>query len=455
MTPRSGEPASQRLTSALFTTAAMHAIFCDRARVQAMLDFERALAVAQARIALIPASAAPAIAKECDATLYDLDAIGHATRETGNPAIPLVQALTARVAVADSDAARFIHWGATSQDVMDTGLVLQLVQAGTVIENDLLRLSRALMVLAQQHADTLLAGRTLLQQATPITFGLKVAGWLAAIDRHRARVRELRPRIAVVQFGGASGTLAALGDNGLNVAAALAEELRLALPEMPWHAHRDRVAEVATTLGLLVGTLGKIARDVSLLMQTEVAEAFEPAKPGRGGSSTMPHKRNPVSAAAVLAAATRVPGLVATMLSAMVQEHERGLGGWHAEWETLPEICLLAAGALAHTVQAIEGLEIDAARMAHNLELTGGLIVAEAVAMALAQKMGKAHAHEVVERASRSSVEQKKPLRNVLDADPEVRMHLTAADLDRLLDPRHYTGQAQALIARVLTARRP
>ncbi|MGI8894423.1 MAG: 3-carboxy-cis,cis-muconate cycloisomerase [Casimicrobiaceae bacterium] len=450
----SGELASQRLTGALFTTAAMQAIFCDRARVQAMLDFERALAVAQVRVALIPASAAPAIAKQCDATLYDLGTIARATREAGNPAIPLVQALTTRVAAEDADAARFVHWGATSQDVMDTGLVLQLMRALHVIENDLTRLSPALTALMQQHADTLLAGRTLLQQATPITFGLKAAGWLSAIDRHRGRIREMYPRLAVVQFGGASGTLAALGDRGLSVAAALAEELRLALPELPWHAHRDRVAEVATTLGLLVGTLGKVARDVSLLMQTEVAEAFEPAEPGRGGSSTMPHKRNPVSAAAVLAAATRVPGLVATMLLAMVQEHERGLGGWHAEWETLPEICLLAAGALAHTVQTIEGLEIDAARMMHNLELTGGLVLAEAVAMALAQKMGKLGAHDLVERACRLSIEQKKSLRHVLGADPEVQLYLTAADLDRLLDPRNYTGQAQALIARVLTADR-
>ncbi|MEJ7668661.1 MAG: 3-carboxy-cis,cis-muconate cycloisomerase [Casimicrobiaceae bacterium] len=455
MKPRlSGEPASQRLTGALFTTEAMQAIFGDRARVQAMLDFERALAAAQASVALIPASAAPAIAQQCDATLYDLASIARATREAGNPAIPLVQALTACVAADDADAARFVHWGATSQDVMDTGLVLQLMKALHVIENDLARLSHALAALMQLHADTALAGRTLLQQATPITFGVKAAGWLAAIDRHRGRVRELRPRIAVIQFGGASGTLAALGDRGLDVAAAVAEELRLALPELPWHAHRDRIAEVATTLGLLVGTLGKIARDVSLLMQTEVAEAFEPAKPGRGGSSTMPHKRNPISAAAVLATATRVPGLVATMLSAMVQEHERGLGGWHAEWETLPEICLLAAGALAHTVQTIEGLEIDAARMTHNLELTGGLVLAEAVAMALARGMGKQHAHEIVERASRLSVEQKKPLRDVLDADPDVRAHLTSADLDRLLDPRNYTGQAKALIARVLAAHR-
>ena len=448
----SGEPASQRLTGALFTTETMQAIFCDRARVQAMLDFERALAVAQASVALIPASAAPAIAKQCDATLYDLGAIADATREAGNPAIPLVQALTARVAADGADAARFVHWGATSQDVMDTGLVLQLMKALHVIENDLARLSCALTALVQQHADTLLAGRTLLQQATPITFGLKAAGWLAAIDRHRCRIREMYPRIAVVQFGGAAGTLAALGDRGLSVAAALAEELRIVLPEIPWHAHRDRVAEVATTLGLLVGTLGKIACDVALLMQTEVAEAFEPAEPGRGGSSTMPHKRNPVSAAAVLAAATRVPGLVATMLSAMVQEHERGLGGWHAEWETLPEICLLAAGALAHTVQTIEGLEIDAARMTHNLELTGGLVLAEAVAMTLAHTMGKLRAHELVERACRLSMEQKKSLRHVLDADPETRVHLTAADLDRLLDPLNYTGQAQALIARVLAA---
>ena len=268
---------------------------------------------------------------------------------------------------------------------------------------------------------TVLAGRTWLQQATPVTFGLKAAGALSAVERHRARLRELRPRVLALQFGGASGTLAALGADGLKVAAALADQLKLALPDVPWHAHRDRVAEVATALGLLVGTLGKIARDVSLLMQTEVGEAFEPAAAGKGGSSTMPHKRNPVGCATILAAAIRVPGLVSVMLTAMVQEHERGLGDWHAEWDTLPEICCLAAGALAQLAQVLEGLELDPARMAANLEATRGLVLAEAVTMALGGKIGRLPAHHLVEGACRRAAAEDRHLRDVLEADAEVR----------------------------------
>jgi 3-carboxy-cis,cis-muconate cycloisomerase len=282
---------------------------------------------------------------------------------------------------------------------------------------------------------------------------LKAAGALSAVERHRARLQELRPRVLVVQLGGASGTLAALGADGLRVAAALAEELELGLPDVPWHAQRDRIAEVATALGLLVGTLGKIARDVSLLMQTEVGEAFEPAAPGKGGSSTMPHKRNPVGCSVVLAAAIRVPGLVATMLTAMVQEHERGLGDWHAEWDTLPEICCLAAGALAQLDQVLDGLELDPARMAENLEATRGLILAEAVTMALGGKIGRLPAHHLVEDACRRAASERRHLREVLGEDPEVRKHLSAEDLQRLLDPANYVGQAEALVERALGAR--
>jgi len=334
---------------------------------------------------------------------------------------------------------------------MDTGLVLQLRDALDLVDADLTRLSGALARLAQAHKGTPLAGRTWLQQALPITFGLKAAGWLSAVERHRARLRELRPRILVIQFGGAAGTLAALGERGLDVAAALAEELRLGAPDVPWHAHRDRMAEVATTLGLLAGTLGKLARDVSLLMQTEVGEASEPAAPGRGGSSTMPHKRNPVGCAVALSAALRVPALVSTMLTAMAQEHERGLGGWQAEWETLPEICTLTAGALAHMTGVMEGLEIDAERMRANLDMTGGLILAEAVAMALGQAIGRPAAHEVVERASHQAVAQGRHLRDVLAADPRVTEHLSAADLDRLFDPVNYIGLAEQLVDRALS----
>nr|MDQ2695916.1 lyase family protein [Pseudomonadota bacterium] len=345
-------------------------------------------------------------------------------------------------------------WGATSQDAMDTGLVLQLRQALSIIEEDLEALSDALARQVEAYRSTPLAGRTWLQQAPPVTLGLKVAGWLSAVERHRQRLRELRPRLRAVQLGGAVGTLAALEDKGLAVAEALAEELDLALPDSPWHTHRDRIAEVATVLGLLVGTLGKIARDISLLMQTEAGEVFEPAAAGKGGSSTMPHKRNPVGAAAVLAAALRVPALVSTMLAAMVQEHERGLGNWHAEWETLPEIVRLAAGALAQIRQIVEGMEVDAPRMARNLDITRGLVLAEAVTMALGRHIGRQNAHHRVEQASRQAVAQNRHLREVLGADPQVSRHLSAADLDRLLDPANYTGQADALAQRVLAARK-
>ena len=444
---------STQLLDPLFTTDRMRAVFSDRGRLQGMLDFEAALARAEGRVGVIPAAAAAPIAAQCRAEAFDVGEIARGSALAGNTAIPMVKALTALVAKGDEAASRFVHWGATSQDAMDTGLVLQLRDALDLLDADLSRLAGALAGLADRHKRTVLAGRTWLQQATPVTLGLKAAGALSAVERHRARLRELRPRLLVVQFGGASGTLAALGAEGLKVAAALAGELKLGLPDLPWHAQRDRVAEVATALGLLVGTLGKVARDVSLLMQTEVGEAFEPAAAGKGGSSTMPHKRNPVGCAAILAAAIRVPGLVSVMLTAMVQEHERGLGDWHAEWDTLPEICCLAAGALVQLTQVLEGLEVDPARMAENLEATRGLILAEAVTMALGGRIGRLPAHHLVEAACRRAASEKRHLRDVLGEDAEVRKHLSAADLRRLLDPANYTGLAEALVDRALAAR--
>jgi 3-carboxy-cis,cis-muconate cycloisomerase len=444
----------QRLLDPLFTTETMRGIFSDHGRVQAMLDFEAALARAEARAGVVPGAAAAAIGGECRADFFDLDALAAGAAMAGNPAIPLINQLTARVAAVDPDAARYVHWGATSQDAMDTGLVLQLRSALTSIEADLSRLSAALAALARAHARTPLAGRTWLQQGPPVTLGLKAAGFLSAIERHRSRVADLGERIATLQFGGAVGTLAALGDRAMEVAAALADELQLALPDLPWHAQRDRVAEVATTLGLIVGTLGKLGRDVSLLMQTEVAEAFEPSTPGRGGSSTMPHKRNPVGSAVMLAAAVRVPPLVATMLAAMVQEHERALGGWQAEWDTLPEICMLAGGALARAIEVVEGLQLDSAQMSANLEATHGLILAESVATALGAKIGKMKAHELLEEASARAVRERRHLREVLEADERISAHLKPADLEQLLDPRHYTGQSAAWVERALNARK-
>jgi 3-carboxy-cis,cis-muconate cycloisomerase len=443
------------LLSPLFASDAMAAVFSDRARLQGMLDFEAALARVEASVGLFPAATATAIARACKADLLDIAALARDTAQAGNPAIPMVKQLTALVAKHDPAAARFVHWGATSQDAMDTGLVLQIRAGLATVEPDLQRLTAALAMHAEAHAKTVMIGRTLLQQAVPVTFGLKAAGWLAAVERARARLAEAGRAAQALQFGGAAGTLAALGDRGLDVAAALAKALGLDLPDLPWHGHRDRLVDVAAALGLLVGVLGKMARDLSLLMQTEVAEAFEPAGQGRGGSSTMPHKRNPIACAVALAAAARVPNLVATLLAAMPQEQERGLGGWHAEWETLPEIFLLAAGALHHMADAIAGLAIDATRMRANIDATRGLVMAEAVTMALAERIGKHEAHDLVESACRRALAEGAHLRDVLARDPTVMAQLTPAALDRLFAPESYLGMAERFVQRVLAARTP
>lgn len=435
----------------LFTTDRMRAILSDSARIQGMLDFEAALAQAEARAGMMREEIAEAIAAHCHADRFEVAALAEATAKAGNPAIPLIAALTAQVAADDAEAARYVHWGATSQDAMDTGLVLQLRAALDALDADLARLADACARLAERTADLTMAGRTWLQQALPITFGVKAAGWLSAVNRHRERLRQMRPRVLAVQLGGAVGTLAAFGANGLAVAQALADTLGLELPDVPWHAHRDGLVEVATTLGALVGTLGKMARDISLLAQTEVGEAFEPAEPGKGASSTMPQKRNPVGASVALAASVRVPGLVAAMLAAMPQEHERGLGGWQAEWETLPEIARLVAGALWQMAEVAEGLELDADRMRANLDITKGVICAEAVAMALAPTLGKTTSHQVVEDACRQALARNVPLRAILADIPQVTEILSADTLDRLCDPRNATGPAEQLIQRALT----
>lgn len=441
------------LTASLFSTPDMRELLSARACVQRMLDFEAGLARAQARTGVIPAACAPAIEAACHADRIDLDQLGQAAAQAGNLAIPLVRQLTAAVAASDHEAARFVHWGATSQDAIDTGLVLQLRDALDVIDADLAGLASALARLALRYRDTAMTGRTWMQHALPVTFGLKVAGWLDGVRRHQDRFAALRSRLLVLQFGGAAGTLASLGENGLQVAQALAEELDLALPAMPWHGQRDRIAEAATVLGMLTGSLGKIARDISLLAQTEVAEVAEPAAEGKGGSSTMPHKQNPVGCAAVLAAAARVPALVSAMLSGMVQEHERALGGWQAEWDCLPEIMMLAAGALRQTRTLAEGLQVNEARMRANLDMTGGLIMAEAVTLALGAELGRLQAHQLVEAACRRAVSENRPLRELLREDAKVAALLSPEHIDRLLEPASYLGQAGAFTDRVLAAR--
>ncbi|WP_339100449.1 3-carboxy-cis,cis-muconate cycloisomerase [Pseudomonas atacamensis] len=446
MTQRPGN----QLFDAYFTARDMREVFCDQGRVQAMLDFEAALARAEARVGLIPSSAVAPIATACDAGLYDFAALGEAIATAGNSAIPLVKALGKQIASSDAEAERYVHLGATSQDVMDSGLVLQLRQALALIEDQLAQLADSLAAQAQRFATTPLAGRTWLQHATPVTLGMKIAGWLGAVTRSRQRLQELKPRLLVLQFGGASGTLAALGAQALPIAKALAEELQLTLPEQPWHTQRDRIVEFGAVLGLIAGSLGKFGRDISLLMQTEAAEVFEPAAPGKGGSSTMPHKRNPVGAAVLIGAATRVPGLVSTLFSAMPQEHERSLGLWHAEWETLPEICCLVSGSLQQARLLADGLEVDAARMARNLELTQGLVLAEAVSIVLAQRVGRDTAHHLLEQCCKRAVAEQRHLRAVLADEPQVTAELSGAELDDLLNPAHYLGQAQVWVERAV-----
>ncbi|WP_312995966.1 3-carboxy-cis,cis-muconate cycloisomerase [Pseudomonas sp.] len=446
MTQRPGN----QLFDAYFTARDMREVFCDQGRVQAMLDFEAALARAEARVGLVPASAVAPIMAACDAGLYDFAALGEAIATAGNSAIPLVKALGKLIASSDAEAERYVHLGATSQDVMDSGLVLQLRQALLLIENELAQLADSLAVQAQRFATTPLAGRTWLQHATPVTLGMKIAGWLGAVTRSRQRLQELKPRLLVLQFGGASGTLAALGQHALPIAEALAEELQLRLPDQPWHTQRDRIVEFGAVLGLIAGSLGKFGRDISLLMQTEAAEVFEPAAPGKGGSSTMPHKRNPVGAAVLIGAATRVPGLVSTLFSAMPQEHERSLGLWHAEWETLPEICCLVSGSLQQARLLADGLEVDAARMSRNLELTQGLVLAEAVSIVLAQRVGRHTAHHLLEQCCKRAVAEQRHLRAVLGDEPQVTAELSDAELDDLLSPAHYLGQAHVWVERAV-----
>ncbi|WP_312681143.1 3-carboxy-cis,cis-muconate cycloisomerase [Stenotrophomonas chelatiphaga] len=438
------------LLGALFGDPLVDAGFTDAARLQAMLDVERALARAQARCGVIPQTALPAIEAACHAQLYDIAALAQATALAGNPAIPLVKALTARVRADDAEAARWVHWGATSQDIIDTGAVLQLRQALGQVQAKLQQLCSALAALAEAERDTGLPGRTLLQQAVPVTFGLKAAGWLDALQRSQQRLQALHADTLVLQFGGAAGTLASLQDRGLDVAQALADELQLPLPALPWHAARDRIAELGTVFALLVGSLGKIATDIVLLMQSEVAEAFEPAGEGKGGSSAMPHKRNPVGCVAAIAAATRVPGLLSTLFSAMPQPHERAAGQWHAEWETVPEIVRLCAGSLAQVTVVVHGLQLDRERMREHLGSHGGLLYAEAVAVTLAEQIGKAAAHALVEQAAQQALAHARPLREVLQANPEVSRHLGSAQLDALFAADSWRGMADTWIDRVL-----
>ncbi len=427
----------------------------DRALLQAMLDAERALAVASARAGIVPDQAAQAIAAACQPGRFDHDDLGRRAEAAGNPVVPLVADLTEAVeAEAGPEAARWVHHGATSQDILDTAWSLVAFRALGPILDDLAGAAEAAAGLADRHRATLLAGRTLGQQALPTSFGLKAAGWLVALQEAAAGLDSVRQQRLAAQLGGAVGTLAALGSDGAQVATGYAQELGLAEPLVAWHTNRVRVGELAAALGVAAGVLAKIALDVTLLAQTELGEVTEAAGQGRGGSSTLPHKRNPVTAVLVVAATRRVPGLVATLLGSMAQEQERATGAWHTEWEPQVELLRLVGGAATRTRELLQGLAAHPERMRANLELTGGLLLAERVAVELAGRLGGAEAQALVRRLAGESADSGRPLRAVLAADPTVREHLDEADLDRLLDPEGYLGAAEQLIDRVLAAHR-
>jgi 3-carboxy-cis,cis-muconate cycloisomerase len=438
------------LLGPLFASAPMRAVMDDAARLQHMLDVEAALARAEGAVGVIPKRAVKPIVDACRAEHFDIGAIGQAAVASGNVAIPLVKALTAAVAKKDADAARYVHWGATSQDIVDSGLVLDLRAAIDALLADLGRAVAGFSKLAKANRKQPAVARTWLQHALPMPFGLKLAGYAAALARAQVRLGRVRRECLVLQFGGAAGTLAALGGNGLGVAEKLAAELDLPLPDAPWHTHRDRLGEVAAAFVILAGTCGKIARDVTLLMQTETGEAFEPAGEGRGGSSTMPHKRNPVAAASALACAQMAPQLAATIFAAEIQEHERSAGAWAVEWPAFPALALVTSGALAGIVDIAEGFDVDGARLRANLDATHGLIMAEAVSFRLAEKVGKAAAHKTIEQASRKSVAQKRHLKDILASDKDFTALIPARELETLFDPMNYQGVAQELIDRLL-----
>ena len=437
------------LWSPLFGSPAMEDVWSDRAAISAMLHFEVALAAAEAEAGVIPSDAVSPIAVATGADI-DIETLAASAGIAGNSAIPLVKMLTAMVAASDPEAAKWVHYGATSQDVMDTGVVLQLREAFRLLDDDLTRAAAAAAVLAKAHRDTPMAGRTWLQQALPITFGLKIAGTLDALMRHRQRLAEALPRVLALQFGGAAGTLASLGDKGPQVARLLADKLNLALPDTPWHGQRDRMLEAAALMAGIVATTAKLARDIALMMQTEVGEVLEPSAPGRGGSSTMPHKRNPMLSATILGAAGLAPQLLASVAAGGVGEHERFTGGWQSEWLALPQLARLAGGALHHAVELLEGLEVRPERMLANLGLTDGLLMAEAVQMALSPALGRLVAHDRIEAACRVAVAEGRALVDVLAEDTVITAIAGPADLARLLDPTSYLGAAGTFVDRVL-----
>ncbi|MBI4273195.1 MAG: 3-carboxy-cis,cis-muconate cycloisomerase [Rhizobiales bacterium] len=431
----------------IFTTEAMRNVFSDGNRIQKYLDIEAALARVQARLGIIPQAAADEISRHCSVDKFDIAKLKAQTERIGYPVLPVVQQI---VALCREGLGEWCHWGATTQDITDTATVLQIRDALVIIEQDLAAICASLAELARRHRDTPMAGRSNLQQATPITFGYKMAVLLAAFVRHRERLAQLRPRVLVGEFGGASGNLASLGKDGLKVQAALMTELGLGQPEIAWHTARDRIAEAGCFLGLITGTLGKLATDVKLMMQTEVEEVFEPFHEGRGSSSTMPQKRNPISSVYITAQVAVVRQLVAALLEAMIEDHERSTGPWEIEWIVVPEIFMLSAGALAQAKFLIGGLQVDEKRMRANLDITHGLIVSEAVMMGLGPHLGRQRAHDLVYDVCRKVIASGRPLAELLAEEKEISRHLDRAALAKLCDPANYLGLSGEMVDRVL-----
>jgi len=431
-----------------FGTPAMREVFSDFNLISRYAEVEIALAKAQARCGVIPAEAAEEIAKRTDVSALDFDLLRRETDIVGYPILPLVQQMAKQC----GEAGRYVHWGATTQDIMDTAVVLQLREGLKIIETDIADLRRILADLSRRYRDTPMAGRTHLQQALPVTFGYKTAIWLAMLDRHAERLEQLKPRVLVGQFAGAAGTLASLGDKGFEVQKALCVELGLGIPVSTWHVARDGPAEAVNFLALVTGSLGKIALDIMIMASTEFAELYEPFVKGRGASSTMPQKRNPISSELMLAASKAVRQHAGLMLDAMVQDFERATGPWHAEWMAIPESFVLTAGALHQAKFALAGLIVDEKAMAKNLGISRGLIVAEAVMMGLAPQIGRQEAHDVVYDACRLANENNMTLADALSADPQVSSRIDRATIDRLTSPENYLGLAPEMVDRVLAA---
>ena len=444
---------SVSIFDSFLTTPDMIAAFDDAAVLQAMFAFEAALARAQAAEGLIPPTAAVAIAGVCNAQLYDIPAIVHAGRRAGSLAIPLVKELTRTVALYDANAARYVHWGSTSQDVLDTAMVLVTREALQLLDHALHDLAGHLHALATRHLATPVLARTLMQPAQVTSLGFKAAGWLAPLVRAREQVRAAAARVLQLQLGGAVGTLSTMGEHGEAVANSVAKALRLKVADAAWHTQRDEWVRLGMEVAVLTGSLGKLATDLSLMAQGEVAELAEPSGNGRGGSSAMPHKRNPVSSMIALAAARRTPQHAAALLACMGQEHERGLGNWQAELAEWPNLFLSAHGALSALSDAFAGLKVDPGRMLRNIGALHGLVFAEAASSYLAGAIGRPRAHALLEElAGRASDGDGllALLAEAVQADPELAAHVDQDVLAGLFDPVAAAAPGRRLAERQL-----